>query len=327
MQFTLTLGPSSADEKTISEFLEVASRFRLNASHLSRRQLQNWLQKLASTFESRGRQIPVVVDLKGAKTRIGKYPITPELPGVVTLSSDKASDDPATIPVPHELFFEGIKPGDEVSLNDGRVLLRILEINHREVKSQAKAEVVQNGPLRSFKGINRTLHPITYAGVTHADSEMIEASAGFDFVEYAFSFVYDGREAALLRPLTGKKRLIAKVERVEALQHIPSIDRSFDEIWLCRGDLGAQAGLERIGKLQSQFTSYLPKLSHPAVLAGQVLEYMTHFPYPTRTEVAHLHDVRAAGFNGVVLSDETAVGRNPLAVARFLRLFALNDVV
>jgi pyruvate kinase len=133
--------------------------------------------------------------------------------------------------------------------------------------------------------------------------------------EAAFSFVHDGHEATLLRR-QGFARIVAKLERPEALGHLGAIDRSFDELWLCRGDLGAQAGLPALGRLQAEVTAALPRLSHPVFLAGGVLAQMVEHREPTRSEVVHLYDVARAGYAGVVLSDETAVGRYPLAAAR-----------
>jgi len=147
---------------------------------------------------------------------------------------------------------------------------------------------------------------------------MIAVSKKYTFVEYAFSFVYDGSEVEQISPYIGEHRLIAKVERSESFQYITSIDAAFDEIWLCRGDLGAQAGIFELYHLQEDFSSRISSFTKPCFLAGQVLEHMTYFPLPTRSEVIHLCDIEKKGFHGIVLSDETAIGKNPLSVAAFL---------
>lgn len=323
MRFTVTLGPASADDAIIIEILSVADRFRLNASHLSPESLGVWLEKLTRIYEEQRRSLRVVVDLQGAKMRIGSYPKTEKLPDSITLLHTEKSLDPAVIPVPEELFFNELKAGDAIVLNDARVELKIMAVDKKE---QATATVVRNGPLSSSKGINRAPHPIPYTVLSKRDESMIAASKQFPFVEYAFSFVNDGSEAAIIRPHISGKRLAAKIERLEAMSRLDAIIAQFDELWLCRGDLGAEAGLAALGALQARFVRTVigeqkpTTPAKPAFLAGQVLEYMTHFPQPTRSEVVHLYDARAAGFEGAVLSDETAVGRNPLAVCRFLKL-------
>ena len=138
------------------------------------------------------------------------------------------------------------------------------------------------------------------------------------FTRFAFSFVHDGTEAALLRPLSGHRIVAAKIELPEAMRHLAAIATSFDELWLCRGDLGAQAGLAALGPLQEDFVGQAQGLGKPYYLAGQVLEHMTHFPHPTRAEVVGLHQAMRDGFSGFVLSDETAVGLHPREVAAFL---------
>lgn len=120
---------------------------------------------------------------------------------------------------------------------------------------------------------------------------MIEIASKYKFIEYAFSFVLKGNEAEMLRTYTKDKRIIAKIERPETFPHLDSIDRKFDELWLCRGDLGSLAGIFNVGPLQSFFIKKMKAdLKKPCYLAGQVLEHMTYFPIPTRSELAHLHD-------------------------------------
>jgi pyruvate kinase len=322
-KITYTLGPATSTDAIIQGLLPSADKFRLNASHLDADELTRWLRKLASVFQSNKRMVPVAVDLQGAKMRIGHYPARDTIPAHVTLALGKITSSPEVIPVPHLDFFKTVKPGDLISLNDARVQLKIISSEWRKDGQAvgAEAEVIKNGPLSPNKGINRENHPIPYQTVTESDMRAIEASLAFPFVEYAASFVDSGEEARLLRPLIDGHRLIAKLERAEAIAAIDNIDKNFDELWLCRGDLGAQAGLHRLGELQDIVEARLQSLRHPCFLAGQVLEHMTHFPQPTRSEVVHLHHVIKRGFAGIVLSDETAIGKNPLDVAGFIQSF------
>lgn len=310
----LTLGPATSSEEVLAGLLDAAAAFRLNSSHLSAADLDRWLETLDRVFVARGEAIPVYVDLQGAKLRIGEYPARDCLPERVRLVH-APSGAGETIPVPHEAFFTAVQPGDVVTLNDARVWLRLLEVS----AGSCLAEVVRNGPLSSHKGLNRRVRPLPCAGLTEADRRAIEVALGHESTRFAFSFVHDGGEADLLRPLTGSSVVAAKIEFPEAMAHLDAIAARFDELWLCRGDLGAQAGLAALGSLQEAFARRIPSLGKPCYLAGQVLEYMTHFPQPTRTEVVALHQAERDGFTGLVLSDETAVGRNPLAVARLLR--------
>ncbi len=317
MNLTFTLGPASESDEIILGLLQTADRFRLNASHLDAAGLRSWLKRLQTLFEQSGKTIPVIIDLQGAKMRLGRLAPLAQLPERITLTLANESDAPSALPVPHEELFKAVRLGDILTLNDAKVRIEIRGIRLHE--GRIDALVLTNGPVSSGKGVNRASHPIPYGKLLDRDAAMIAASKDFPFVEYAFSFVHSGHEAELLRPQVGRHRLIAKIERPEAIPNTAQIDVLFDEIWFCRGDLGAQAGLSQLGPLQDEFVSFFEKMRHPKILAGQVLEHMTHFPEPTRSEVVHLHDIRKAGFDGIVLSDETAIGKNPLVVADFLR--------
>lgn len=216
--------------------------------------------------------------------------------------------------MPSKLFFRSIKENDKITMHDAKIIVNIQSVGD----NRATATVIQNGPLSSNQGINRYQHPIPFEDILERDKIMVEIAQKFNFVEYAFSFALDGLEADKMRKYTGNKRIIAKVERPETFPHLAQIDRKFDELWLCRGDLGAQAGIYNVGILQSYFVKKMKtELKKPCYLAGQVLEHMTFFPLPTRTELAHLYDVQQANFEGIVLSDETAIGNNPEAIVDF----------
>ncbi len=317
LQTVLTLGPASASAELIRALRPAADRFRLNTSHLNPTTLGEWLRRLPEICGQPPELPPVVLDLQGAKMRIGEFPTCVGLPPEVTLIAADASSDPALIPVPHPALFTQVRAGELLTLNDARVHLRIESAAGRELR----ARVLRNGPLSSFKGINRPDHPLRIAALSPRDAEMIAASRHFPWVEYAFSFVATGSEAQLLRQAAPGHHLIAKIELPAAFDHLAEIDRHFDELWLCRGDLGAQAGCRALGPLQARFAARIAAFAHPALLAGQVLEHLTHHPTPTRSEIVHLHQVETAGFAGIVLSDETAVGDDPRAVARWLQLF------
>jgi pyruvate kinase len=291
----------------------------LNASHIDASALQQWLSRLDELFLRRGESLPVVVDLQGAKMRVGDMPAVNRLPEQVRLCLEGSSDPEAGIlVVPHPELFEQSHEGDELGLNEDRIRLEVLASG----KSELKARVSQNGPLSGRKGINRRHHPVRFAGLSARDREQVTVAKRHPFVSFAFSFVHEGHEAQWLRAETDLP-LVGKIERPEAMEHLPAIARAFDALWFCRGDLGAQAGLRALTALQHRFEAQIPALSgapleRPCYLAGQVLEHLTHFEWPTRSEVVHLGELPARGWRGIVLSDETAVGKHPLCVAEWL---------
>ncbi len=316
-QITMSLGPASAEPNVIGRLLQSADRFRLNGSHLSLGALQSWLERLRQIFQEEGRTIPLLLDLQGAKMRIGEYPQVEQTPLELELCLSAISKEPGVVPVPHPELFEALKPGELLYLNDARVQARVLEIS----KERALLKVERQGPLSSRKGINRPRHPIGRRQLLERDRQQIAicATSSLEF-QFAYSFVHGGDEAALLRTYTDQP-LIAKIERPEAISSLAEIDAAFDELWLCRGDMGAQAGIFALPAIQAQLQTLIPQLQHPVHLAGQVLEHMISAPEPTRSEVVHLYNLLKGGWGGIVLSDETAVGSQLEPLCLFLDQF------
>ncbi len=304
MHITATLGPASLSKNITEQLSKKASRFRLNSGHMDAPQLRLVLKELEAT------KIPVVIDLQGAKIRIGEFKDTAFLPAIVCIINDTVSSDVGYIPLPDKQFFRAIKPKDRLYLNDARIELEVINTSDKKID----AAVIKNGALSSFKSINRKDHPVHFAKISDADKKIIGASLKFAFVEYAVSFVHNGEEAKLFRPLVKNKRLIAKIERPEAMCYLNNIHRNFDELWFCRGDMGSQAGLDKLQGIQEEFIKNSKELSKPKFIAGRLLWSMVDNPSPTQAELEHLYSINNVGFEGLVLSDETAIGRDPLKV-------------
>lgn len=311
----LTLGPASERDDVLVRLAATATRFRLNGSHLAPDDLDAWLERIVDLGSRLGRPLGVVVDLQGAKMRVGRMPAVSALPEEVELVLASSARRPGLLPVPHPRLFQVLQPGETLTLADRRVELRVVSVGPDAVR----ARVLRNGPLKPGAGLNRVDHPLVLDELVPTDRALIEVGDRRPFVSYALSFVQGPACASLVRRYTNRA-VAGKLERPEALADLDGLARAFDELWLCRGDLGAQAGLERLGPLQETVTRRLADLPCPVLLAGGVFEHMVGSPTPARSEVVHLHDVRRAGWAGVVLSDETAVGGHPVAVAEALDL-------
>ncbi len=318
-EIVLTVGPASDSVEAVTAMIGVATRFRLNAGHLDPETLRKRLERFAECFGSAGVKVrPVVIDLQGGKLRIGKYPAVTAVPEVVELRLGTESEDPAVIPVPHESVFQALERGDPIHLNDGKV---ILKVDDTHGKDRIRAIRVRNGELGPQKGLNCPTRDFTLERPPDRDLAAVKIGMEFPFVEFAVSFVTSGQESQLYRPLTSERRLIAKIERSRVFKSVPVLDGNFDELWLCRGDLGSEIPYRELGPLQAEFARMIPHLGKPRLLAGEVLGSMILSPVPSRSEIVHLHDILRSGFDGFVLSDETARGKHLNEVLEFLREF------
>ncbi len=224
-------------------------------------------------------------------------------------------DDPSqtVVPLPHRELFEQIADGDTLRIDDGRLSLSVTD--HDRVTLTAVA--LDDGVLRPLKGVNLVEHPVRLGGLSEKDRQICALAAQAQPSACAVSFMTDGREAAWVRAIAPDCPVIGKVERREAITALESIDTATDEVWLCRGDLGAQLGPAAHARWIGRFVP--SRMSRPVLVAGQVLEHLTAHANPTRSEVCHLYDLWTRGYAGVVLSDETAIGVDPPRAVRIAR--------
>jgi len=316
----VTLGPESADARMWRNLLEAgATAFRLNTSHLTLDGLNSWISKLDDHFSHGGRRVPIILDLQGSKWRLGELePVELEPGRKIVFVFGSASAQPGWIPVPHEDFFAASAQSGEVAMNDARVRLRI----DRADAGTVNATVTQGGPVSGRKGVTLPGSKFRKEQLNEKDLRLRDMMASVEGVQFAVSYVLDGHEMARYRKLLGSSvPLIAKIERGSAVSDAAAIAGHSDAIWVCRGDLGAELGIEEMARAVSRFTRERSRIPGPVLMAGQVLEHMKDHALPTRSEVCHIYDLLTAGYDGIVLSDETAIGRFPAESCRVAGAF------
>ncbi len=316
-----TLGPACASAAQWDELLRNgATVFRLNTSHLQVDALLKWLDALRLFSSRLGRTIPLTLDLQGSKWRLGYFSTCALREGdAVELVFSANSDVPQVLPVPHGDFFAAaeLHPGEFV-LNDGRIVL-VAETCHSD---RIRARVIKGGEISSRKGITIASSSYRHESFSEQDRAIIDATYAYPGLSFAVSYVRDGAEMSIFRSqVNASVKVIAKLERASALADAAVIAGFADAVWLCRGDLGAELGPVEMAAAAARFAEQVPSLPVPAFLAGQVLQHMSDFPDPTRAEVCGLYDALQAGYRGVVLSDETAIGRHPVQACRAAAMF------
>jgi len=316
-----TLGPCSQTRSIWQAMIaNGVTAFRLNTSHLTLPQLFQWLERLEPFIASVGLTIPVVLDLQGSKWRLGELTAF-ELhkDQTVELIHAGSTQHQHTLPVPHPDFFKAARlSSGEIILNDARIHLMIESVSEKAIT----ARVAQGGKISSHKGITFSFSEYRKESISDKDQDILEQTRHLSFVRYAISYIKDSQEMSAYRSLFGREPyLIAKLERKQAIADAFQIADSADELWLCRGDLGAELGLKAMGEAVFQFSQLISSLPVPVIMAGQVLEHMTAQPSPTRSELCYLYDTLMRGYRGVVLSDETAMGKYPVESCKIAALY------
>ena len=305
-QVIVTLGPRTMGLHALLAEAG-ATGFRVNASHTD----EHSLAEALGAAHAAAPAIPIVVDLQGAKMRLGTFaPRTVEAGEMVEFVLDDVRSDGA-VPLPHPEPFAVLRLGDRVAVDDGKLSATVAGIE----PGRLLLELCNSGVLQPRKGFNRSDHPVSLLAMTEVDRRLARVALAAKSEAFAVSFVGDGQECSWVRALEPGVHVSAKIERADALAQIAGIAELADTLWICRGDLGAQLGLHALGRGVANVEPRM--LSCPVLMAGQVLEHLTEHSEPTRSEICHLTDLMAKGYAGVVLSDETAIGHDPVNATRW----------
>ena len=309
-----TIGPACASPDVLRSLIDAGmDAARLNLSHGSHGDHAARAQLVRELQEECGRPLAVIADLQGPKIRVGT--LVEPLPlatgsEVTVVYADSAQN--GELPLAPAVIGEVLRPGHEVLIDDGLVRLRVDEVEHE----RARCGVVVGGTVRSQKGVNLPGVPIPIPSLTRKDLEDLEFALelGVDYV--ALSFV---RAAADLRDLKAlleqegsDARVIAKIEKSEAIDALDDILAETDAVMVARGDLGVEIGPAIVPLLQKRIISRALERGKPVITATQMLESMVHQPEPTRAEASDVANAILDGTSAVMLSAETATGEFPV---------------
>lgn len=310
-----TIGPASDGPEALAALvragLDVA---RLNTAHASRETLERQLRSVRAAAEAAGRHVAVMLDLGGAKVRLGEVAAGTVLtPGAgFELRADGEPGDEHGASVGHPGLSEDVRPGDRVLLDDGRLELRVTDV----LPGLVRTVVEVGGPLSSRKGVNVPGVRLSVDGITERDLDTLAwaLDAGVDLV--AQSFVRSAHDVARLRGAMGERRvpIVAKIEKHEALEQLAQIVATADMVMVARGDLGVETSPEEVPVAQRRIVAECRDTGTPVVVATQMLESMTSAPRPTRAEASDVANAIFDGVDAVMLSGETAVGAHPVRV-------------
>ena len=322
-----TIGPASSDpeilERLIAAGVDVA---RLNLAHATPEHHAATAASIRSAAEHVGREVAILADIPGPKLRIG-----PMAGGVaelgrgsrVVLTPSDVEGTAERLPVAWQGLAELVHEGDVCYLADGAVRLRVDGISDGEVL--ARVEV--GGIVASRQGINLPNVTVSLPAVSEKDIELIDASLDMGVDAVALSFVRRREDLepvrAHLRERDSDLPLIAKVEKPQAAANAEEIVDAADGIMVARGDLGIELPIEEVPLVQKRLLALAGRRAKPTITATQMLESMVQSSRPTRAEVADVANAIFDGTDAVMLSQETAVGQNPVAAVEMMAAIAV----
>ncbi len=308
-----TLGPASNTAEMIGRLFEAgADAFRVNMSHGDQASKVAVIAAIRSLEKKYGRPTTILADLQGPKLRVGKFEggkTELKIGTTFILDRDKTPGDATRVELPHREIFEAIEPGARLLLDDGKLVLRVLEHDMERITTQ----VIVGGALSNNKGLNVPDVVLPMAALTPKDRSDLSFAVeqGVDWI--ALSFVQRPEDLAEARKLIGgKAALLAKIEKPAAIERLEEIVEMCDGVMVARGDLGVELPPESVPPLQKRIVEVSRRLGRPVVVATQMLESMIVSPSPTRAEVSDVATAVYDGADAIMLSAESAAGAWPI---------------
>ena len=325
-----TIGPKCDSPEIMLQMLRAGMNIaRLNFSHGDFHWHGTAIANLRSAARTAGRRVSIMADLPGPKMRIGQLadePIELEQGDTFTLTTNEVIGNRQRAFVTFRRLPVVVKAGDILFLNDGTVQLKVVSIEGKDVQ----CNVLVGGELRSRKGLNLPGIDLGASAFTEHDRDCLKFAMenGVDAVSQ--SFVETATDIASVRKAAAEfgchPFIVAKIERAGALVHIDEILKAADGIMIARGDLGVETPIERLAVVQKQLTRKANLLGKPVITATQMLESMVDHKRPTRAESTDVANAILDGTDGVMLSEESAIGQFPVeAVAMLARIAAATE--
>ncbi len=311
-----TLGPASSTQEVLERLVEAGvDVVRMNFSHGSAEDHQARAAGIRAAAAKYGRTIGILGDLQGPKIRVGKFAgdkVTLVAGERFILDAQCTLGNQERVGLDYKELPKDVKADDVLLLDDGRLKLVVSGVNGSEIHTR----VLVGGVLSNNKGINRQGGGLTAPALTAKDMEDIKTAAliGVDFVAVSFpksaSDMYMARQ--LLRAAGSNAVLIAKIERVEAVNNLEEILEASDGVMVARGDLAVEIGDAAVPALQKRMIRMARDRNKLSIIATQMMESMIQSPIPTRAEVSDVANAVLDGTDAVMLSAETAAGKYPV---------------
>ncbi|HLS70468.1 MAG TPA: pyruvate kinase [Chitinophagaceae bacterium] len=317
-----TVGPASDSYEELNKLVDAGVNvFRLNFSHGTHEQHAEVIQKIRRINEEKNLHIAILADLQGPKLRVG------ELQGeslalsegdIIAFTNEKeeiGTKDNIFISYPN--LHLDCKVGELILLDDGKIETEIIEITSDNF---IKAKVKTGGVLLPRKGVNLPYTNISLPSLTEKDLKDLDFIIEHELDWVGLSFVRKPKDIFDLRFLLTSKdamtKIIAKIEKPEAVENLREIILASDGVMVARGDLGVELPVEKVPMIQKDIVRKCIHRAKPVIIATQMMESMMEKRRPNRSEMSDVANAVMEGADAVMLSGETAMGKHPALVVK-----------
>jgi len=326
-----TIGPSTSSYEMLDKIIKAGVNVcRINASHGDHKMHKSIIDNVRLINEKQGQNIAILFDLQGPKLRIGDVKdneIFLEDDHEINLTTKECLGDTTCLPIRYSNFHKDIHAGDTVLIDDGKIELLVTGKDDNDI---VHAKIVHGGVLSSKKGINLPYTKISLPCLTKKDREDLDFALENDIEWIGLSFVRSGSDIEELKSIIqnqGKNsRVIAKIEKPQAIRDIDNIIAKADGIMVARGDLGVEVAMEKVPMMQKMLVRKSMAASKPVIIATQMMESMITNYRPTRAETNDVANAVFDGADALMLSGETSVGAFPVKVVEAMfKIISLSE--
>lgn len=324
-----TLGPATLDWDVFDKLIEAGVDVcRLNFSHGDREFQKAIIANVRRQNEEKGYNLAILADIQGPKMRIRDIENNELLlddDEEFTISTDKGIGTKGKVYIQYKNFAMDVNPGERVLVDDGKIVLEVVSTNK---KNEAIVKVISGGILSSKKGVNMPSTKISLPCLTPKDIEDLDFALDNDVEWVGLSFVRSAKDVVELKQLIAKRKkitkVVAKIEKPEAIADFENILRESDAIMVARGDLGVEIPMQEVPLIQKELVRKCKMASKPIIIATQMMESMITNYNPTRAEVNDVANAIMDGADAVMLSGETSVGKFPVRVIESVQKIIKN---
>ena len=315
-----TIGPSTSSKEMLSRIIQRGVNVcRLNFSHFSHEKAKEIISLIKEVNQELHVHTAILADLQGPKIRVGELikPLKLKKGTEITFCTRKRKN---TIYINYTNFAKDVSVNDRVLIDDGKISLSVIATNKKDT---VKLKVVFGGKLLSNKGVNLPNTKISLPCLTKKDKLDLSFILNEKIEWIGLSFVRSADDVRALKKLIKKHKshhkVIAKIEKPEAIKEIDSIIKETDAVMVARGDLGVEVPPQKVPVYQKMIVEKCINSSRPVIIATQMLESMTSSPTATRAEVNDVANSVIDGADAVMLSGETSLGKYPHKAVETMR--------
>ncbi len=324
-----TIGPASSSREVLLQLMqEGVNVCRINFSHGSHEEHKEIIETVRDINKTEGFNTAILGDLQGPKIRIGEVEndmieLATESEVEIITGNGAETGNSKVLYINYENFPKDVKVGERILLDDGKFELEAIATDNDQ---RVTAKVLHGGSLSSKKGVNLPNTRLSTPSLTEKDREDLEFALENDLDWIGLSFVRTGKDVAELKKIIGQSgkhaKVVAKIEKPEAIQDIENIVTEADALMVARGDLGVEVPMQDVPLIQKELVNKALGAGIPVIIATQMMESMIDNISPTRAEVNDVANAVLDGADAVMLSGETSVGNHPIKVIQ-----AVNDIV